>query len=140
MMTHANINRRGFLQRALVYLSGLYLLRPLQVLATPARTTSSDPLLMALANFFVHKESAKVIGRAYLQRVPEESEVSRLVAGICSLQVEQHTECAKAAPKRYRDLLLQQQQQDFEHGRVVSVAGWILSQTEARLCALATLL
>jgi GAF domain-containing protein len=95
---------------------------------------------MALANFFVHKESAKVIGRAYLQRVPEESEVSRLVAGICSLQVEQHTECAKAAPKRYRDLLLQQQQQDFEHGRVVSVAGWILSQTEARLCALATLL
>lgn len=140
MMTYVNVNRRRFLQRALGYCSVLYLPRPLRALATQAGTQNADPLLMTLANFFVHKESAKVIGRAYLQSVPEESEVSRLVAGICSFQAEQHTECAKATPKRYRELLLHQQRQDFEHGRVVNVAGWILSQTEARLCALVTLL
>jgi hypothetical protein len=95
---------------------------------------------MTLANFFVHKESAKVIGQAYLRNVPEEAEVSQLAAGICSFQTERPTAFTTAAPEQCRALLLQQQRQDFAHGRVVKVEGWILSQTEARLCALVTLL
>ena len=74
----------------------------LQDLAMQVGTTSSDPLLMNLANFFVYKESAKVIGRAYLRSVPEEAEVSKWVAGICSLQVERHAVLATAAPEQCR--------------------------------------
>jgi hypothetical protein len=41
---------------------------------------------------------------------------------------------------RQREELDLQQQRDFEHGRTVDVAGWQLSETEARLCALTTLI
>jgi hypothetical protein len=36
-------------------------------------------------------------------------------------------------------MLLHRHSQDFEHGRFVKVQGWILSVTEARLCALVAL-
>jgi hypothetical protein len=46
---------------------------------------------------------------------------------------------ADARTETIKTLLLNQQREDFEKGRIVKVQGWILSETEARLCALTTL-
>jgi hypothetical protein len=92
-----------------------------------------------LANFFIHKESASSVGIEYLKCVPKEADVHTLVHLIFSTKSELRTELNKADTNKFRKLLLLQQRQDFEHGRTVKVQGWILSETEARLCALAAL-
>jgi hypothetical protein len=71
-----------------------------------------------------------VIGGKYLQQHPLEKNVGHLLEGI-----------AVSAP-RDRELMLALQQrirQDYVEERVVKLEGWILSVTEARLCALTAL-
>ena len=99
----------------------------------------SEPLAEKLTEFFVHRESAKVIGRKYLLHVPKEANVDLLVNLLCSFQQARYAELAQADRGKLRELLLYQQRQDFEHGHIVKVQGWILSETEVRLCALAAL-
>ena len=101
---------------------------------------SSDSLASSLAGLFSHKRSAEVVGREYLRRAPAEADVRRLVHLIFPFPEEQHAKLAKAGPERLRSLILSQQRRDFELNRIVKVQGWMLSQAEARLCALATLI
>jgi hypothetical protein len=71
-----------------------------------------------------------VIGCAYLAEHPEERDRKRLLR-------ELDLDVAGAETSRLREMLVQRQLRDFAFGRVVRVDGWILSETEARLCALA---
>ena len=73
--------------------------------------------------------SARLVGFAWLW-----------VSKCCSSRKDRRAELAKAERGKLRELLLAQQRQDFEHGRIVKVQGWILSETEARLCTLAALI
>jgi hypothetical protein len=100
---------------------------------------SLDPLSWKLAHFFLHKKSAKKIGLEYLRCVPREADTHLLTDLICSSQEERWAQLAHADGRMRRELLLHQQRQDFAHGRIVKVQGWILSETEVRLCALAAL-
>jgi hypothetical protein len=93
-----------------------------------------------LARCFTYKDSAAVVGRAYLQCVPEEADVQLLVDLICVGGAEQQAELACADKGKLREFLLHQQRQDFARERIVKVHGWLLSATEVRLCALAALL
>lgn len=73
-------------------------------------------------------ESARVIGAAYLSAHPEESAV--LPAFLRGL---------RARPGDARGLageLAALVRADFERGNTVRLDGWVLSRTEARLCAL----
>jgi hypothetical protein len=99
-----------------------------------------DPLALSLAHFYIHNKSAKIVGLEYLRCVPREANVRLLVDLICSSRKERRVELAKASKQKRRKMLLLQQRQDFEQGRIVMVQGWILSETEARLCALAAFL
>lgn len=85
----------------------------------------------AWARRFRSQDSARRIGRAYLLRRPAEADVGvlygRLSAG---LPLEQRTE----APDWGRLV-----RADFAQGNTVFVNGWLLSRTEARLCALTAL-
>ena len=49
------------------------------------------------------------------------------------------TEFAETGMKKGREILLQQIREDFEQECTVNIEGWILSQTEAHLCALTAL-
>jgi hypothetical protein len=49
------------------------------------------------------------------------------------------TEFAETGMKKGREILLQQIREDFEQERTMNFGGWILSQAEARLCALTAL-
>jgi hypothetical protein len=100
---------------------------------------TSDPLASSLANFFTHRQSAAIIGFEYLRYIPEEANIHLLVNLICSFRPERWAELANINMEEYRELLILQQRDDFQHNRMVRIHGWILSETEARLCALAAL-
>ena len=133
-MTDPAIPRRGFL-RALVYLvtcsDAIGKLCPVP--------SALDPLAARLAQFHWHNQSAAVVGLEYLRSVPREADVQLLVDLICSFTADWRTELTQANGPTLRNLLALQQRQDFEHGRILNVRGWILSATEVRLCALAAL-
>ena len=79
---------------------------------------------------FRNSESAREVGRRYLAQTPEALQALR----------SELTESLQADPDSVgRDLLSAQItsaiETDFESGRVVYVDGWMLSETEARLCA-----
>jgi hypothetical protein len=134
-----DITRRSFL-RVVICLSGLSFTRPIGVLAKLGESRASDFLAMKLAMFFVHKGSAAVIGREYLRNVPQEADERILVDLVCLFHGDRRSDFAKAKMYKLRKLLEHQQREEFESGRIVNVRGWILSETEARLCALAALI
>jgi hypothetical protein len=134
-----NKTRRSFLQIS-VYLSFFTLLRPAYALIKQCASRTPDPLASSLANFFVHRESAAIMGFEYLRYRPAESNIYRLVDLICSCRPERRAELAQADSEECRGLMARQLREDFEHNRTVNIHGWILSETEARLCGLAALI
>jgi hypothetical protein len=105
--------------------------------------TSLHSRLIAL---FKHQQSARVIGNAYLRQHPEEAALSLLLKNVIAatpadgfgrgfdadrLRTADEGELREAIERRVR--------QDFAGDSVVKVDGWILSVTEARLCALAAM-
>ena len=77
-------------------------------------------------------DSAAHIGRAYLAKHEDERDVDVLRAHLGDLVSQSGGDgLAERAGARIRE--------DFATGRTVQVDGWLLSRTEARLCALAAL-
>ena len=77
------------------------------------------------------------IGRAYLNLFPSEANARQLV----SLIVERHPGAFGPAVslEEARALLQQAVREDFHEEKTVELNGWVVSRTEARLCALACL-
>ena len=131
--------RRRFLQTILL-LGIVFQFRPARAFSMVVEASGeSDPLAVALASLFTCHESTKRIGLEYLRCRPLEANEDVLVDLLCSGWPERHAEFARAGLEKRRRLLAMQQRQDFEHGRVVMLQGWIMSETEGRLCALALL-
>ena len=139
MMRHTNITRRGFLI-AVAYLISSRLLPFDGNFDAFHKAGKREPLPEKLAKFYIDKKSAKVVGLAYLRSVPSEARVELLVDRICSFNGSLRGELAQADAQKIRELMLSRQRQDFEHERVVNIRGWILSETECRLCALTALI
>lgn len=137
MTGFASVSRRSFV-RMLLLLGALVPIRQWKMFVTTGDGSRTGDLLSSkLADFFYDKESARVIGLEYLRVAPREADAWELTKLICSGWNDD--EIAKAGPGKINALLLHQQREDFEKGRVVKVRGWILSATEARLCALTAL-
>jgi hypothetical protein len=100
----------------------------------PSRTLTS-----ALLGFYADRGPAATVGAAFLERFPDEDDPTRLVrqlAGSASRQREWES-LAAADPETLHEALRAGHRADFAAGRIVLLRGWVLSQTEARLCALA---
>jgi hypothetical protein len=84
------------------------------------------------------RSSARAVGLAYLARYPEEADAAlltrRLLAGLG-----QEPETARLDDRALRRRVAARVSADFAEGRTASLDGWLLSRTEARLCALAAL-
>jgi hypothetical protein len=77
-------------------------------------------------------ERTREIGTAYRAAVPHERTVAALTSAISSSR-------RRGFAGRFNRSIDAQVHDDFETGRTVLVSGWILSQTEARQCALYSL-
>jgi hypothetical protein len=139
MTPSRNLPRRLFLQM-LLSLHVFALSRPAHSYARQDASKPFDPLPSKLASFFLHKESAKKVGLEYLKIVPMEADIYLLSNLICSFNEEQRAALLYADSRRFSELLRQRLCLDFEQDRIVTVHGWILAVTEARLCALTALL
>ena len=128
------LTRRDFL-RLLASLGAVLATRQLGVLNTLGRAVGRERLGARLLQLFRSPVSAAAIGRAYLQESPQDGDEPRLLRLICSPGRRWRT----ANTRQLRVLIAQQQVEDFKQGRLVRVDGWMLSETEARLCALAAL-
>jgi hypothetical protein len=92
-----------------------------------------------LAGVLRHEESARVVGREYLRVVPAEASRGVLTSRLARRLPGGFRTVDGASDSRLHDLLLRCSLEDFDAERIVELRGWVLSRTEARLCALAAL-
>jgi len=93
-----------------------------------------------LTALLAHSESAKVIGGEYLLKYPQEAAVDTLLNQIASRFVASDAGLLSATDYGLREQLDAMIRADFADDHIVKLRGWVLSATEARLCALAALL
>ena len=86
-----------------------------------------------------NRASAAAVGREYLKTAPSEASLVRLL-GYLGRAPDGRAQAAGILDRdRLRADIAAREKQDFEERNVVVLRGWILSRTEARLCALAAL-
>jgi hypothetical protein len=92
-----------------------------------------------LAGVLKHPDSAARLGRLYLDDAPLEADAKRLVTrlGVSGPTMPPISAATEEALRASLDARIRN---DFINGDTVSVGGWLLSITEARLCALVSLL
>ena len=100
---------------------------------------SSDPAHDYLSEdlsrvFEGYRTYAISIGESYLQCTPHEADPI-VLASLLNLDASGLPQEPDALRRYVRDRI----RQDFERGRTTDVNGWVLSSTEARLCAITAL-
>ena len=105
-----------------------------------AHGKSFDDLASRLVRVIGNRESARVVGEEYLKSWPAEAGIDRLVRLILWPKPVTSREDVQMSLADISALVRHRQNEDFSLERVVNVQGWILSRTEARLCALCALL
>jgi hypothetical protein len=128
------MKRRQLLQMTVVGTVGLTLPGFSWLAAQPARwQTFAHPALLTLLG---DHGRVREIGSAFRRAFPEQSAPQALVAAIMSDSGFSGRVAAPDRPGR----LDQQIRSEFAQGRTVQLNGWILSVTEARQCALYSIL
>lgn len=138
MISRTNRKRRQFL-RSLAYMTILSFVQPIRVLNKLCRYDEVEHLTSKMIKFYHDTHSAQMIGREYLKYFSEEADINLLVDLLCSHSLRKRRALVQADMSKLREMMLQMQRDDFEHSHVVNIRGWILSQTECRLCAMAAL-
>jgi hypothetical protein len=101
--------------------------------APASEHTMSQPVF--LSRLFDEKTIMDA-GKAYLQKAPEENDDEQLV----KLLADNSSIANSTDEKAIHDYLDKKIKMDFEKGNTVLVKGWVLAVTEARQCALFSLL
>jgi hypothetical protein len=131
-----NTSRRRFLLGACAAAVPVALapLKPWRAIveATGGRTPAAR-----LAGLLAHRNSARSLGRAALGALPGATTAPALAAAVLG-DLPAGTRLADTSDDDLRSLVATRVREDFDAGQTVQVDGWILSCTEARLCALAS--
>ena len=98
------------------------------------RREPRDELTRRTAAAFADRDAATAVGAAYLAARPDEDELTVARA----LRASDPAWARARTPANVRRLARGLSRRDYAAGRVVEVDGWFLSETEARMCALAT--
>ena len=122
-------------------LTAVHVLGLKNVLAAPFEPAAVDHLARQLARLVPHPESARLIGAAYLAAKPQEAEVMTLIKFLCPDLNGSGLNARRQIPPRarLRRQMAARRRDDYSEGRIVRLKGWIVTDTEARLCALAAL-
>lgn len=132
-----NLPRRAFLLSALSacgapFLSG----RPAAGAQLPAAPNILTRGAQTAASFFGTAAVAREIGEAFLDHVQSDRDPESIRAATAGT-----LDLISAAKTRQAALtaLVRAVRTDFREGRIIELHGWVLSRTEAELCALALL-
>ncbi len=127
--------RRGFLAALLqaAILLGSGRLAAAMVSEPAAAKTRKSRAREGLAALFPDLAAARQVGRAYLEAYPSDADREKLLAVFDEV-------FSSPRPDRFRDKINARREHDFQRQDLAVVGGWVLSATEARLCALTVLL
>ena len=101
---------------------------------------AADPgLERALVALLSDPAGSAAVGREWLAQAPGETDAEQLVEALAGERRAAWRALANGDADALRRAVRERHVEDFAAGRVTSVRGWVLSQTEARLCALAEL-
>ena len=125
--------RRRLLTVAAVLLESLLAGGAGRVAARLYAPSRSDACRRLVESLFLDPDAAARLGRRYLVLHPHERDVASMLDGL----LEPGERPSRAGLRRR---LRARQRHDFAGGVTVIVDGWILSRTEARLCAAVALL
>lgn len=124
------IDRRAFVKGAALTLAAPGLLSLLSGCGT------APDLDAALSDFHDDAGAAAVIGSAYLEVTPEERDRGLLLERLAGASLAAWDQLAVRDRAALAEAVRERHRADFAQDRVVRLNGWILSRTEARLCAL----
>jgi len=127
-----SMRRREFLFEFLCGLAAV------PVLAALPGCSRRESLRVALLDFFADRDSARAVGAAYLESAPEEDDDERLLRGLTGGRVREAEweALATSDPAALYEQVRELHRSDFAAGRTLQLSGWVLSETELRLCAL----
>jgi hypothetical protein len=100
-------------------------------------TTPAEEAAHRLEHLLADREAAAELGQIWLDRQLRPPTTEQLVRAIVPNMVLE--EVADADDARLRAVVATALENDYAAGRVTSVQGWLLADTEARLCAVAVL-
>jgi len=129
-----NLSRRSLL-KILGALLGSASIRSREAVALQTANRLRDPVVLQALTLFKHRKSALLIGIYYLKGRPDEADREVLIASVFHGN---HHLTISSTPdiQSLRNWLQRRRREDFECGRTVNINGWILAETEVRLCAL----
>ena len=137
MRQSGGISRRRFLYLLVFgYFSSIF---PDRAFSDWSKRSNTELMALKLNEIINNKGSAHVIGSVYLNKFPHEAGLQLLVDLICKTE-ESYRAIMMARKSSLKKIILDMQQEDFSKGITVNLNGWILSHTEARLCALTSIL
>jgi hypothetical protein len=113
-------------------------LAPLKPWRAIVEVTGARTPAARLAGLLAHRDSARSLGRAALAALPGATTPPALAAAVLADLPGDAATLAAASDHDLRALVAARVREDFDSGDTVQVDGWILSCTEARLCALAS--
>jgi hypothetical protein len=128
------LTRGAFVGALLAAGAALAPLRPWRVLVEAEPLTTAARLRRLLHD----PVGARAIGAEYVRGRPGERTAAALVDAIARSVPGGRSVLATASARTLRALLAERTRADFAEGKTVLLRRWILSETEARLCALAT--
>lgn len=140
MKISSRISRRAYLKTLLASAGALLLFRkPAPVQAAGSVTTPDSGVREHLARLFRDNEAATAVGRKYLSCVPCEADEQKLLSQILADADSAALGPGPAGYEGFRSAVHARVRSDFVDGRVVNLEGWVLSETEVRLCSLLAL-
>jgi hypothetical protein len=136
-MTARTSSRRRFLLGACAAAVPVAL-APLKPWRAIVEVTGTRTPAARLAGLLAHRDSARSLGRAALGALPGATAPPALAAAVLAGLPGGQAKLATTSDDELRRLIAVRVREDFDSDDVVQVDGWILSCTEARLCALAS--
>jgi hypothetical protein len=125
------ITRRLVLQQLATVLSAVAVSAPAYSNQGTSHGVSDSRLSVVIDELISNRASAAIIGESYLAQCEHERS-----ADILSREI--HASLGVETGEIHQQDLLNQIRVDFEHADIINLHGWLLSRTEARLCALCT--
>ena len=122
------MNRSSFLQQSALAAVALAIPWIESCKVNHDKVLSRPDFLMGIAD----KSTIHAIGKAYVIAHPDEDQANALA----TLLTANHPDGSKASSASLVSYMKANIDKDFREGRTVTVIGWVLSQTEARQCAL----
>jgi hypothetical protein len=110
-------------------------LMPQHVQALALRA-APDELAARLRTLLYDREAASRLGHLYVGQVPAEDDPRILARLVVALPEARQIDAIAPDRSSLHERLDAQVRSDFAAGAIVQLDGWLLSRTEARLCAL----